>query len=107
MAASQIRNTLVFAGAGCIDLDQLRDGVLVPSLDPVPAAVKAGRLAKLRIECAKCGRMGVYSVPRLVREGGGDAAIIGWIAEVSADCPRLRANQVYDSTARDARAWLR
>lgn len=56
----------------------------------------AGRLAKLRVECAKCGRAGVYSVARLVRECGGDTAITDWIAEVSADCPRRRANQLYN-----------
>lgn len=56
----------------------------------------AGRLSKLRIECAKCRRAGVYSVARLLRKRGGDAAITDWIAEVSGDCRRRQANQLYD-----------
>lgn len=67
-----------------------------PSRTNITFARIAGRLATLRVECAKCGRAGAYSVARLVRERGKDAAISDWVVEISSDCPRRRANQLYD-----------
>jgi hypothetical protein len=52
-----------------------------------------GKLDVLRVECAKCGRTGQYSMGRLVEQLGRDAKIIDWKDELTGDCPRrIKAN---------------
>jgi hypothetical protein len=47
-----------------------------------------GKLGVLRVECEKCGRSRRYRVDRLVQQLGRDATLTGWLANITADCPR-------------------
>ncbi len=52
-----------------------------------------GKLDVLRVEWAKCGRTGRYSMRRLIEQLGCDAKIIDWKDELTGDCPRrVKAN---------------
>jgi len=55
-----------------------------------------GKLDVLRLECAKCGRAGRYSVRRLIEQRGLDGKLIDWSAELTADCPRKVARNYSD-----------
>jgi hypothetical protein len=46
-----------------------------------------GRLAILEIVCAKCERLGRYSLSRLIEEHGQDERIPDWIADRKSNCP--------------------
>ena len=55
-----------------------------------------GKLHVLRITCDKCGRSGQYRVDRLIMRYRIDAKLFGWIAEITADCPRKPARNEHD-----------
>ena len=57
------------------------------------------RLAMLRLECAKCGRAGRYSLAKLIEERGADTTLNEWRDSLTADCPRKQASQLYDLCA--------
>ena len=56
-----------------------------------------GKLAILRITCDKCGRSGQYHVDRLIMRYGIDAKLFDWSDEITADCPRKIAKNMYDA----------
>jgi hypothetical protein len=56
-----------------------------------------GKLDVLRIECDKCGRRGRYRLDRLIWRYGIDAKLFEWSDEVTADCPRKQAKNLYQS----------
>jgi hypothetical protein len=53
-----------------------------------------GKVRMLRVECGKCGRAGLYSVPFLVQQCGRQQTILDWKDQLTADCPR-RVNGDY------------
>jgi len=55
-----------------------------------------GKLTVVRVECSKCGRFGRYHLRRLIDQHGGNATIIDWLEQLTADCPRKRAASVSD-----------
>ena len=57
----------------------------------------AGKLAVLRVECDKCGRFGRYRVDRLIERYGIDAKLFDWSDEITANCPRKIAKNLYDA----------
>jgi hypothetical protein len=44
----------------------------------------------------KCGRAGSYSIPYLISGRGGDAKVIDWLDELTADCPKKSAHNTND-----------
>ena len=56
----------------------------------------AGKLTVLHITCDKCGRSGQYRVDRLIMRYGIDAKVFDWSDEITADCPRKIAKNMYD-----------
>jgi hypothetical protein len=48
-----------------------------------------GKLDVLQVACDKCGRKGRYAVARLIEQRGPDAKVIDWLAEITAECPKL------------------
>jgi hypothetical protein len=46
------------------------------------------RLRMLRVACGKCGRVGRYSVERLIERRGCDGKVVDLLADLSVDCPR-------------------
>ena len=59
-----------------------------------------GKLAVLRIECAKCGRSGKYKLARLIARYGRDEKLFTWTDEITVDCPRKLARNDYDALRR-------
>ena len=55
-----------------------------------------GKLDVLRVSCEKCGRDGRYILVRLIRKRGGNAKLIDWINELTAECPKRIAYNVND-----------
>jgi hypothetical protein len=55
-----------------------------------------GKLGVLRIECAKCGRVGQYKLARLIARYGRDEKLFAWTNEITADCPRKLARSDSD-----------
>ena len=55
------------------------------------------KLHVLRITCDKCGRSGQYHVDRLIMRYGIDAKLFDWSDEITADCPRKIAGNMYDA----------
>ena len=51
-----------------------------------------GKLQMLRIECGKCGRSGSYRLNSLPA----DESLIEFREELTADCPRQKANKFAD-----------
>lgn len=51
-----------------------------------------GKLAILRIECAKCGRAGRYNVAKLPP----GLRLTDWLSQLTADCPRRIADRYKD-----------
>jgi hypothetical protein len=51
-----------------------------------------GKLALLRIECPKCGRVGRYRVADLVARYGPDEKLFAFTDDVTANCKRRRAH---------------
>jgi len=45
-----------------------------------------GKLGRVRIECAKCGRSGQYRLGVLIGKHGRDKRLFTWIDELTADC---------------------
>jgi hypothetical protein len=58
-----------------------RDGSLTPR-------GLIGRLAVLRVECAKCDRAGPYRVSALAEQIGMDGKLADWLSGLTNDCPR-------------------
>ncbi len=48
-----------------------------------------GNLDALEIACDKCGRNGRYAVARLIEQRGRDAKAVDFLAEITADCPKI------------------
>jgi hypothetical protein len=48
------------------------------------------------VVCSKCQRGGAYRLERLILSRGGDAKIIDWLDELSADCPKKSARNMND-----------
>jgi hypothetical protein len=55
-----------------------------------------GKLKMLRVSCDKCERAGSYSIPYLISGRGGDAKVIDWLDEITADCPKKIAHNMND-----------
>jgi hypothetical protein len=51
----------------------------------------------LNVECNKCGRFGRYHLDRLIERYGIDAKLFEWSDEITADCPRKIAKDMYDA----------
>jgi hypothetical protein len=52
-----------------------------------------GKLDTLRLACDKCGRVGQYSLARLIERHGKDGRVADLLDTVAADCPkRMAAN---------------
>ena len=47
-----------------------------------------GRLRMLRVDCAKCGRAGSYSLALLIRECGRNCTILDWKDKLTSNCAR-------------------
>jgi hypothetical protein len=58
-----------------------------------------GKVDMLRVQCEKCGRMGQYSVRRLIERQGRDAKVIDWKDGLVADCPRKIKGNISDQCA--------
>src|SRR5215475_5752019 len=50
-----------------------------------------GKLDVLNVECDKCGRRGRHHLGRLIERSGIDAKLFNWLDEITADCPRKKA----------------
>jgi hypothetical protein len=48
-----------------------------------------GKLDVLEVACDKCGRKGRYAVARLIEQRGRDAKAVDFLAEITADCPKI------------------
>jgi len=48
------------------------------------------------VHCPKCSRAGRYRVQHLIKERGGDAKLIDWLDEITADCPKKQAHDMND-----------
>ena len=55
-----------------------------------------GKLGKLRIECAKCGRSRQYRLAVQIAKYGRDEKLSAWIEKVTADCLRRHAKNAND-----------
>ncbi len=55
-----------------------------------------GKLDMLRVSCTKCGRDGSYRLHRLIEQRGGDAKVIDWLDELTADCSKKQARNMKD-----------
>ena len=53
-----------------------------------------GKLDVLRVSCDKCGRDGCYGLGRLIEKRGGDAKLIDWLDELTAECPKKSAHNM-------------
>lgn len=47
-----------------------------------------GRLEHLEIACARCGRLGRYSLKRLILARGRNGKLPDWIDEMTRECPQ-------------------
>ena len=48
-----------------------------------------GKLDVLEVACDKCGRKGRYAVARLIEQRGRDAKVVDFLADITADCPKI------------------
>ena len=55
-----------------------------------------GKLKLLRVSCEKCRRAGSYAISYLIADRGGDAKIIDWLDELTADCPKKSPHNMND-----------
>jgi hypothetical protein len=55
-----------------------------------------GKLDVLYVHCPKCSRTGRYRVQHLIEERGGNAKVINWLDEITADCPKKIAHNMND-----------
>ena len=55
-----------------------------------------GKLTMLRVACDKCGRNGTYRLAGLIDKRGGNAKVIDWLDELTADCPKKTARNMND-----------
>jgi hypothetical protein len=55
-----------------------------------------GKLDSLRVAYAKCERAGSYRLTGLIERRGRDAKVIDWLDELTADCPKKRAQNMND-----------
>jgi hypothetical protein len=62
----------------------LRDGAIIFS-DLI------GKLDVVKVACGKCGRVGRYSLARLIERHGRDGKVADLIGAVAADCPKWKA----------------
>jgi hypothetical protein len=44
------------------------------------------KLDAVQVSCERCGRDGRYRLQSLIAERGGDASVVDWLAELTADC---------------------
>jgi hypothetical protein len=51
------------------------------------------------LRCERCGRKGRYRLQSLIAERGGDASVVDWLAELTADCSRKQAQNWNDRCA--------
>jgi len=49
-----------------------------------------GKLGRVRIGCAKCGRRGQYRLAVLIGKYGRDKKLFAWIDELTANCPHKK-----------------
>ena len=54
-----------------------------------------GRLDVLYVNCPKCSRAGRYRVQHLVEERGRNSELIDWLDEITADCPKKQAHNMF------------
>jgi len=55
-----------------------------------------GKLEWLRVACDVCGRDGTYRLAGLIDKRGGNAKLIDWLDELTADCPKKTARNMND-----------
>jgi hypothetical protein len=48
------------------------------------------------VHCPKCSRTGRSRVQHLIEERGGNAKLIDWLDELTADCPKKLAHNMND-----------
>jgi hypothetical protein len=56
-----------------------------------------GKLDVLNLECDKCGRRGRYHLHRLIERYGIDAKLFNRSEEITANCQRKIAKNMYDA----------
>jgi hypothetical protein len=55
-----------------------------------------GKLDMLRVECARCGRKGRYSVAKLTAQHGRKGSMTKWVHDLKGDCPRRDSLQLHE-----------
>jgi hypothetical protein len=55
-----------------------------------------GKLDVLYVRCPKCSRAGRYRVQHLIEERGGNAKLLDWLDELTAECPKKIAHNMND-----------
>jgi hypothetical protein len=55
-----------------------------------------GKIDRLEVACAKCGRKGRYAVARLIEQRGPDGKIVDLLSELRSDCPKHQAGDMGD-----------
>src|SRR5262245_54761162 len=55
-----------------------------------------GKLDVVKVACGKCGRVGQYSLARLIERHGRDGNVADLIDAVAADCPKRKAANFSD-----------
>jgi hypothetical protein len=58
-----------------------------------------GKLDAVQVSCERCGRNGRYRLHRLIAERGGDASVVDWLDELTADCSIKQAQNWSDRCA--------
>jgi hypothetical protein len=58
-----------------------------------------GKLDVVLVSCERCGRNGRYRLQSLIAERGGDASVVDWLAELTADCSIKQAQNWSDRCA--------
>ena len=53
-----------------------------------------GKLDVVKVACGKCGRVGQYSLARLIEHHGRDGKVSDLLDTVAADCPKRVAGQL-------------
>jgi hypothetical protein len=58
-----------------------------------------GKLDAVRVTCERCERNGRYRLQSLIAKRGGDANVVDWLAELTADCSIKQAQNWSDRCA--------
>ena len=60
---------------------------------------RIGLLDAVPVSCDRCGRNGRYRLQSLIADRGGDASVVDWLAELTADCSIKQAQNWSDRCA--------